>query len=181
MILIQDQGGERTRCYQRDRKSVYIVPASKKNEELIMVSLNQKSSKDHQFQEAHRTRRSEIVSTIMSHIEMLLSWFFWQVLSLEKAQDWKDSSQCLLVQDNEDSGEVDPLLGNQNKCESRMSKKINKIAETEKEHSRLAKPQNAVRTEQSVSKDPDSSIDLEPYINPYRLLQDSNYVLVPNK
>ena len=49
------------------------------------------------------------------------------------------------------------------------------------EHSRLAKPQNAVRTEQSVSKDPDSSIDLEPYINPYRLLQDSNYVLVPNK
>ena len=82
------------------------------------------------------------MSTIMSHIEMLLSWFFWQVLSLEKDQDWKESSQCLRVQDNEDSGEVDPLLGNQKKCEIRMSKKINKIAETEKEHSRLAELQN---------------------------------------
>ena len=146
---------------------MYIVPASKTNDELITVSLNQKSSKDHQFQEAHRTKRSEIVSTIMSHTEMLLSCFFGQVLSLKKAPDWKESSQCLWVQDNENSGEVDPLLGNQNKCESRMSKKNNEIAETEKEHSRLAKPQNAVRTEQSVSKDPDSSIDLEPYINPY--------------
>ena len=142
MILIQDQGGERTRQYERDRESVYIMPASKTNDELITVSLNQKSSKDHQFQEAHRTKRSEIVSTIMSHTEMLLSCFFGQVLSLKKAPDWKESSQCLWVQDNEDSGEVDPLLGNQKKCEIRMSKKINKIAETEKEHSRLAELQN---------------------------------------
>ena len=42
-----------------------------------------------------------------------------------------------------------------------MSKKINEKAETEEEHSKLAEPQNAVRAEQSVSKDPDSSIDWE--------------------
>ena len=38
-----------------------------------------------------------------------------------------------------------------------MINEINEIAETEKEHSRLA--------EQSVRRDPDSSIDLEPNIN----------------
>ena len=32
-----------------------------------------------------------------------------------------------------------------------MSKKMNKIAETEKEHRGLAEPQNAVRSEQSVN------------------------------
>ena len=67
-------------------------------------------------------------------------------------------SHCLLVQDKEDSGEIDSILGNEKKCESKMSKKI----ETEEEHSGLAEPQNAARTEQSVSKNPDSSIDLEP-------------------
>ena len=41
-------------------------------------------------------------------------------------------------------------------------KKINNIAGIEEEHGRLAKPQNAVRTKQSVSKDPDSGVDLEP-------------------
>ena len=40
-----------------------------------------------------------------------------------------------------------------------------KTLETEEEHSGLAKPQTASRTEQSVSKDPDLSIDLEPDIN----------------
>ena len=46
-----------------------------------------------------------------------------------------------------------------------MSKKINEKTETEEEHSELAEPQNGVRTEQSVSKDLDSSIDLESDIN----------------
>ena len=51
------------------------------------------------------------------------------------------------------------------KCESRTIKKIYEIAESEEEHRRLAELQNAARTEQSVSTDPDSSIDLEPDIN----------------
>ena len=72
---------------------------------------------------------------------------------MENAPDWKQPPQ-----DKEDSGEIDSILGNEKKCESKMSKKI----ETEEEHSGLAEPQNAARTEQSVSKNPDSSIDLEP-------------------
>ena len=56
-------------------------------------------------------------------------------------------------------------MGKQNKCERRTGKKINKIAETEEEHSGLVKPQNAARAEHSVSKNSDSSIDLESDIN----------------
>ena len=71
----------------------------------------------------------------MSHIVILLSWFFWQILSLENAPDWKEYSHCLRVHDIEDSGEVNPVLGNQKKCESRMIQKINEIAGKEEEHS----------------------------------------------
>ena len=62
---------------KRKRECIYIVPASKKDDRLIAVSLRQESSKYHQLQKTCRTRRSEIVSAIMSHILMLLSWFFW--------------------------------------------------------------------------------------------------------
>ena len=59
---------------KRKRECIYIVPASKKDDRLIAVSLRQESSK---LQKTCRTRRSEIVSAMMSHILMLLSWFFW--------------------------------------------------------------------------------------------------------
>ena len=42
---------------------------------------------------------------------------------------------------------------------------MNKTAETEKEHSRLAEPQNVERTNQLVNMDPDPGTDLEPDIN----------------
>ena len=51
-----------------------------------------------------------------------------------------------------------------------MNKNINKIAETEEEHSIFSEPQNAVRVKQSVRRDPDSKIDLEPDINLVREL-----------
>ena len=50
-----------------------------------------------------RTRRSEIVSAMMSHIAMLLSWFFWQVLSLDNSPDWKESSHHVQVHVSKDS------------------------------------------------------------------------------
>ena len=46
---------------------------------------------------------------------MLLSWFIWQVLSLENAPDWKESSHRLQVHDSEECGEVNPILGKQKK------------------------------------------------------------------
>ena len=59
MILVQEQGGERMSHYNRDRDRACIRPTNKKDDELIMVTLNQESrSKDHQFQETPRTRRS---------------------------------------------------------------------------------------------------------------------------
>ena len=54
----QDQSGERTRWYHRDRDSVYMAPASKKDEGLITVSFNQ----DHQSQRKHIARSIETVS-----------------------------------------------------------------------------------------------------------------------
>ena len=79
---------------------------------------------------------------------------------MENVSDRKESSQCLWVHDHEDSGEVNPILGKK-KGESRMSKKINKRAETDEEHSRLAEPHNAVRAKKSVNVDPDSRIGLD--------------------
>ena len=46
--------------------------------------------KDHQSQKTHRNRRSKTISAVMSHIVMLLSWFFWQVLCFENVPDWKE-------------------------------------------------------------------------------------------
>ena len=63
------------------------------------------------------------------------------------------------------SGEIDPILSKRNKCESRRGKNINKLTVTEDEHSGLAKPQNAETIPQPVSKNSDSSKDLEPGIN----------------
>ena len=63
------------------------------------------------------------------------------------------------------SGEIDPILSKRNKCESRRGKNINKLTVTEDEHSGLAKPQNAETIPQPVSKNSDSSEDLEPGIN----------------
>ena len=65
MIQVVNKDGERMVQYYKDKESVYIVPASKRNGGLRTVSLNQESSKDHQFQETHRNRRSQIVSAIM--------------------------------------------------------------------------------------------------------------------
>ena len=65
MLQVVNKDGERMVQYYRDKESVYIVPASKRNGGLRTVSLNQESSKDHQFQETHRNRRSQIVSAIM--------------------------------------------------------------------------------------------------------------------
>ena len=65
MIQVVNKDGERMVQYYKDKESVYIVPASKRNCRLRTVSLNRESSKDHQFQETHRNRRSQIVSAIM--------------------------------------------------------------------------------------------------------------------
>ena len=68
MIPVRDQSGDWKGRYHGERDSAYIMPASKKNDELITVSLNRESSKDHQFQETHRTRRSEILFLQLCHI-----------------------------------------------------------------------------------------------------------------
>jgi len=58
---------------------------------------------------------------------------------LENPPDWKESSHRLQIQDNEDIRDIDPIMGKQNKCESRTGEKFNMIAETEEEHNGLAK------------------------------------------
>ncbi len=65
MIQVVIKDGERMVQYYRDKESAYIVPAIKRNGGLRTISLNRESSKDHQFQETHRNRRSQIVSAIM--------------------------------------------------------------------------------------------------------------------
>ena len=52
-------------------------------------------------------------------------------LGLENASDWKENSHRIRVHDSEDIGEANPILGNEQKYESRTSKKNNEIAETE--------------------------------------------------
>ena len=66
---------------EQDGESVYIESTSKNDDTLVRVSFSQEPNQDHQSQKSHRTRSSETVSEMMSHIVILLSGFFWQVLS----------------------------------------------------------------------------------------------------
>ena len=66
MIPTQNQGGERTGQYHKDKDSVYMAPASKTDDGLITVSFNQTKSISHR--EKNKLRSIETVSKMISHI-----------------------------------------------------------------------------------------------------------------
>ena len=80
MVQALDRNKGKAGQWDKGRESEYKAPTCKKGHRLIArCQFKPGTEQDHQSQKTNITRRSKTISAMMSHIVMLLSWFFWQV------------------------------------------------------------------------------------------------------
>ena len=72
-----DRVKEKAGQYHKDRDSEPEAPARERGGKLIAVNLSHEPNNDNQSQKTHRTRRSQTILEMMSHIVVILPWFSW--------------------------------------------------------------------------------------------------------
>ena len=86
MVLAWDMGEEKAVQYNKASKSEPVAPAREKSFRLIAVYLTQESDNASQSQKTKNYRRDKKISTMMSNIVMLLSWFSGRLWVLRMLQ-----------------------------------------------------------------------------------------------